>query len=152
VPAIKTTQAAQPKSSLREKLAAHVNDATCAACHHKIDPLGLAFENYDAIGRWRTTEAVRDGTGANPAIEASGDLPDGRHFADCDAFKKLLVDDSDKFAGAFTEKLATFAMRRVMTFSDRADLQRIVAQSKADHYPLATLVENFVTSDLFRKR
>ncbi len=152
VPGIKSTTPAQPKTSLREKLAAHLEDATCAACHRKIDPLGLAFENYDAIGRWRTEETVRDGAGADPKIDASGELPDGRKFNDAKAFKCLLLDDTDKFAAALTEKLATFAMRRVMTFSDRADLQRIVAQSKSDNYQLASLIDSFVTSELFQKR
>ena len=152
VPAIKTAAPAQAKTSLREKLAAHLEDATCAACHRKIDPLGLAFENYDAIGRWRTEEAVRDGAGANPKVEAGGELPDGRRFADAKAFKRLLLDDTDKFAAAFTEKLATFAMRRVMSFSDRAELQRIASQGKADDYRLVALLETFVTSDLFQKR
>ena len=68
------------------------------------------------------------------------------------AFKKLMLDDTDKFAAAFTEKLATFAMRRVMTFSDRAELQRIAATSKADDYRLSTLIEIFVTSALFQRR
>jgi hypothetical protein len=152
VPAIATTAPTAPKTSLREKLAAHTTEATCAACHRKIDPLGLAFENYDAIGRWRTEETVRDGAGANPKLDPSGELSDGRRFADAKAFKHLLLDDSDKFAAAFTEKLATFALRRVMTFSDRADLQRIVTQSKADNYRLATLIETFITNDLFQQR
>ena len=152
VPAIKTAQATAPKTSLREKIAAHLEDATCAACHRKIDPFGLAFENYDAIGRWRTEETVRDGSGTNPKIDASGELSDGRRFADSIAFKKLLLDDLDKFAAGFTEKVATFAMRRVMTFSDRAELQSIATQSKAQGYTLATVIETFVTSDLFQRR
>ncbi len=152
VPAIKTAEPTQPKTSLREKLNAHREDAACAACHRKIDPLGLAFENYDAIGRWRTVELVADGAGTNPSVDPSGELPDGRTFTGAGDFKRLLLDDSDKFAAAFAEKLATFAMRRVMTYSDRADLQRMVAQSKADNYRLATLIETFVASDLFQKR
>jgi len=152
VPAIKTAEKTQPKTSLRDKLAAHTTDPTCAACHVKIDPLGLAFENYDAIGRWRTVENVTDGAGKNPSVDASGELSDGRKFTDAKAFRGILLQDTDKFAAALTEKLATFAMRRVMTYSDRADLQRIVSQSKADHYQLDTLLETFVTSDLFRKR
>ncbi len=152
VPAIKSGQASQPKTTLREKIAAHLEDATCAACHRKIDPLGLAFENYDAIGRWRTEEAVREGAGENPKLDASGELSDGRKFSDANAFKRLLLDDIDKFAAGFTEKIATFAMRRVMGYSDRADLQNILAQSKSSDYQLATLIETFITSDLFQKR
>ena len=68
-----------PKATLRMKLEAHIHDPSCASCHRKIDPLGLAFENYDAIGAWRTTEVV-SGTGDNPAVDSSGQLPDGRSY------------------------------------------------------------------------
>ena len=78
---------------LRMKLEAHIHDASCASCHSKIDPLGLAFENYDAIGRWRTHEAV-EGTGDNPAVNASGKLPDGRAYQTPEEFKQLLLADS----------------------------------------------------------
>ncbi len=65
---------------------------------------------------------MRDGTGANPAIDASGELPDGRKFADAAELKQLMLADLDKFAAAFTEKLATYALRRGMTFDDRKSL------------------------------
>ncbi len=152
VPAIKTSAPNEPKASLRFKLEAHRSDPNCAACHRKIDPLGLAFDNYDAIGHWRTVEAVTDGAGANPALDPSGVLPDGRRFADAAGLKRLMLTDRDKFATAFTEKLATYALRRAMTFSDRDRLQRIAVQSKADGYKLATLIQTLVTSDLFQRR
>jgi hypothetical protein len=152
VPAIKTSAPTEPKSSLRAKLEAHRDDANCAACHRKIDPLGLAFDNYDAIGHWRTEEAVRDGAGANPPIDPSGELPDGRKFSDAAGLKKLMVADLDKFAVAITEKLATYALRRGMTFADRKQLTAIAAQCKAADYPLTTLVEALVGSELFQKR
>ena len=96
---------------MREKLEQHRADPNCAGCHRRIDPLGLAFDNYDAIGRWRTVETVRDGTGDDPRIDASGELIDGRKFADAAGLKKLLLDDLDRFAAAFAEKLATYALR-----------------------------------------
>ena len=99
----------EPKTTLRAKIELHRSDANCAACHRKIDPLGLAFENYDAIGHWRTEEVVRDGSGDNPKLDPSGELIDGRKFADADGLKKLMVDDIDKFNGAFIKKLATYA-------------------------------------------
>ena len=152
VPAIKSSAPDQPKTSLRAKLEAHRQDPNCAACHRKIDPLGLAFDNYDAIGHWRTVEAVSDGAGANPALDPSGVLPDGRKFADAAGLKRLMLADEDKFAVAFTEKLATYALRRAMTFGDRARLQRITAQSKPGGYKLASLAQTLVTSDLFQGR
>ena len=107
-----------------------------SACHRKIDPLGLAFDNYDAIGRWRTVESVRDGIGADPKLDPSGELYDGRKFADPAGLKRLLLDDIDKFAMAFSEKLATYALRRGMTFSDRAELKQIAEQAQANDYKL----------------
>jgi hypothetical protein len=140
-----------PKATLREKLEAHIHDATCAACHAKIDPLGLAFENYDAIGRWRTEE-VTDGVGANPKVTAAGKLPDGREYANAEEFKKLLLHDLDAFNLTFIDKLATYGIRRSMSFSDRADLKTIAAASKAKDYCLRDVIEAFVCSDLFQRR
>jgi mono/diheme cytochrome c family protein len=97
---VEPTPATQPKATLRMKLAAHQNDANCAACHKKIDPLGFAFDNYDAIGRWRTQEAVRDGNGQDPVIDASGQLVDGRKFQDAAGLKQILVADLDLCATA----------------------------------------------------
>jgi hypothetical protein len=152
VPPLNTPPPNAPKTTLRQKLEAHRADASCAACHSRIDPLGLAFDNYDAIGRWRTEEVHAIGAGANPKLDPSGELPDGRKFADAVELKKLLLDDCDKFAGAFTEKLATYALRRGMTFSDRMELKRVAEQSKANGYKLQSLIESLVTSDLFQKR
>ena len=152
VPPLKSSAPNQPKLSLRAKLEAHREDANCAACHRKIDPLGMAFDNYDAIGHWRTEEAVRDGAGADPKIDASGELPDGRTFSDASGLKKILVADLDKFAAAFGEKLATYALRRGMTFADRRLVMGIVGQAKAQDYRLASLIEALVLSDLFQKR
>ncbi len=140
-----------PKATLRMKLEAHIHDARCAACHARIDPLGLAFENYDAIGRWRTEE-VTDGTGENPKVNPAGKLPDGREYANAEEFKKLLLSDLDAFNATFIEKLATYGLRRTMSFSDRDELKAIAAASKAKDYRLRDIVETFVLSDLFQKR
>ena len=149
---IEPTPESRPKATLRMKLAAHESDANCAACHRRIDPLGLAFDNYDAIGRWRTEEIVRDGNGENPKVDASGELIDGRKFSDAEGLKKLLVADIDKFNAAFIEKLATFALRRAMSVDDRAALQSLAKQSKAADYRLPAIIEALALSDLFQKR
>ncbi|PAW82564.1 MAG: hypothetical protein B9S33_15130 [Pedosphaera sp. Tous-C6FEB] len=152
VPAIEPTPATQPKATLRNKLDAHKRNENCAACHAKIDPLGLAFDNYDAIGRWRTEEVVGDGLGANPKVDASGELIDGRKFTDATEFRKLLLEDLDKFNATFIEKLAIFALRRVMTVDDRDALAGLAKQSKAADYSLVAIVETLVSSELFQKR
>lgn len=152
VPPIEPTPAKSPKATLRMKLDAHKSDPNCAACHRKIDPLGFAFDAYNAIGRWRTVEVVRDGAGDNPKVDASGEMPDGRKFADAAAFKKLLVEDLEKFNAAFVEKLATYALRRGMSVDDRAALAELARKSKSADYKLSTLVETLATSELFQKR
>ncbi|MDR3405805.1 MAG: DUF1592 domain-containing protein [Chthoniobacter sp.] len=152
VPALTTPDPNAPKTTVRQKLEAHRSDANCNACHRRIDPLGIAFDNYDAIGRWRTVETVTAGLGDNPTLDASGELYDGRTFKDAKELKKILVDDTDKFATAFTEKLATYALRRGTTFSDRVDLRHVTEQAKASDYQLASLIEDLVTSDIFQKR
>lgn len=140
-----------PKATLRQKLEAHIHDANCAACHAKIDPLGLAFENYDAIGRWRTEE-VTDGVGENPKVVSSGKLPDGREYKDAAEFKQLLLHDLDAFSLTFIDKLATYGLRRTMSFTDRDELKKIAVVSKAKDYRLKDLIEAFVTSNLFQSR
>ncbi len=152
VPALGTPAANVPKSTVREKLEQHRSDPNGTACHSKIDPLGMAFDNYDAIGRWRTVETVRDGVGADPLLDPSGVLTDGRKFTDARELKQLLLADVDKFARAFTEKLATYALRRGMTFSDREELKTVTETSKAGDYKLASLIESLATSPLFQKR
>jgi len=140
-----------PKATLRMKLEAHIHDSRCASCHSKIDPLGLAFENYDAIGRWRTEEVV-EGTGDNPKVNPTGKLPDGRAYNTPEEFKQLLLADLDTFSATFIEKLATYGLRRSMSFDDRNELLAIAKASRAKDYRLRDIVEAFVLSDLFVKR
>ncbi|MCA9178434.1 MAG: DUF1588 domain-containing protein, partial [Planctomycetales bacterium] len=141
-----------PKATLRMKLEAHQKNPNCASCHRKIDPLGLAFENYDAIGAWRTKEIVQRGTGDNPEVDPSGELPDGRRFADAEAFKRLLMEDLDPFGRTFVEKLATYALRRTMSFEDHDELEALSARAKAANYEVRAIVEALVLSDLFQQR
>ncbi len=141
-----------PKATIRQKLDAHARNPNCAACHRNIDPLGLAFDQYDAIGQWRTHEYVEKGTGDNPPVNPSGKLPDGRTFADAAHFKRLLLDDRDRFLHAFVEHLCTYALRRVLTIDDREDIQSIVDEAKKKQYRLKDIVRAVALSNLIRKR
>ncbi len=141
-----------PKATIRQKLAAHAQNASCAACHHGIDPLGFAFDQYDAIGRWRVREAVAAGTGEDPLVDASGILPDGRAFKDAAEFKKMLVADRDKIARAFIEQLCTYALRRVLTVDDQDDLKLIAAQARRSDYRIKDIVRSVALSNLLQKR
>ncbi|MBU6293585.1 MAG: DUF1592 domain-containing protein [Planctomycetes bacterium] len=152
VSAIEPNPPNSPKATLRQKLEAHRNNANCAACHAKIDPLGLAWDNYDAIGQWRTHEKVPQGTGKDPAVDPSGVMPDGREFKDPVQFKKLLLEDRDRFLHAFIEHLGTYALRRVLTVDDRESISVIVAEARKNGYGLKDVVRAVALSDLVRKR
>ncbi|MGB0143198.1 MAG: DUF1592 domain-containing protein [Akkermansiaceae bacterium] len=141
-----------PKLTIRDRIKAHASDANCAACHRKIDPLGLAFDQYDAIGQWRTHERVETGAGEDPEVDASGKMPDGRPFEDALGFKKLLLDDREKFLKAFVEHLCTYALRRVLTIDDREDVRSIVEVAIEKEYQLKDIVRAVALSDLLRKR
>lgn len=149
---LEPTPSDKPKATIRDQLQAHATQAICASCHQKIDPLGFAFENFDAIGRWRTTEEVAGGLGDDPPVFAGGAFPDGRQYDGPDSFKKLLASELDPFAEAFIEQLATFALRRVMTIDDREQIQSITAVCKPNDFRLRRLVEQLVMSELFQKR
>ena len=153
VPALNTPPANAPKDhGAREAGTAPLRRRTAPPAIRKIDPLGLAFDNYDAIGRWRTVETVRDGTGADPKLDPSGELLDGRKFADAARPEAAAARRHRQIRRRLPEKLATYALRRGMTFRDRAELRKLAEQSKADDYKLATLIESLALSDLFRRR
>ncbi len=151
VPAIEPTPPTNAKATLRDKLAVHATDANCASCHAKIDPLGLAWDNYDAIGKWRTHEKTA-GTGADPEVDPSGKLPDGRAFKNAADFKRLLIEDRDKFTRAFIEHLCTYGLRRVLSFDDQDDISIIASEAKKNSYGVKDIVRAVAGSELLRKR
>ena len=122
---LEPTPVNQPKATIRMQLEAHATHAICASCHEKIDPFGFAFDNYDAIGRWRAEEVVAVNQETNSPVNASGTMADGRPYDGPDEFKQLLVQDLDRFAEAFVEQLATFALRRVMTTNDAKQIKEL---------------------------
>ena len=152
VPAIEPNPPKGQKVTLRDKLEAHRQNAACAACHATIDPLGLAWDNYDAIGQWRTRERIAQGVGANPAVNPAGVLPDGRAFNTPGEFKQLLLEDRDTVARSFIEHLCTYALRRVLTVDDRDAVDAIVAASAEFNYRVKDMVRAVARSELVRRR
>lgn len=140
------------KVTVRQRLEVHATDANCASCHAKIDPLGFAWDNYDAIGQWRTRERVPIGKGQNPLVDASGVMLDGRAFKDVNEFKRLLLEDRDAIARAWIEHLCTYALRRVLTVDDEDDLQLIEEEAKKNDYRIRDIVRAVALSDLIKKR
>jgi hypothetical protein len=138
----------QPKTTARAKLEAHATEPNCVSCHAKIDPLGFAFENFNATGRWRDTEHVREGIGNDPPVDASGVLPNGKPFGNASEFKRLLAQD-DRLAEAFLDHLATYALRRVMTVDD---LEHLHAVANTTEHRLQSLIRALVLSEVFALR
>ena len=141
----------KPKTTIRAQLERHATDPNCVSCHAKIDPLGLAFENFDAIGRWRDTERVLGGKGKNPPVDASGELPGGRKFANATEFKKHLAAD-ERLDEAFLEQVATYALRRVPTVDDKTHLRSILASIPPGERRLRNMIRGLVLSELFRRK
>jgi mono/diheme cytochrome c family protein len=132
-------------ASLRQQLEAHRSDATCAACHSRMDPLGFGLENYDAVGAWRE----RDG---GSAIDASGSLPDGRSFKGPAELAAILKADREEFARGFTAKLLTYALGRGLERYDRPTVKAIAARAAAGEYRFSSVVLEIVKSLPFQRR
>jgi hypothetical protein len=155
-------------TTLREQLARHAADPSCAVCHDKIDPAGFALENFDVIGGWRD-EYRSLGEGRRPEfsqhpitfawvryriglpVDATGHTVDGESFDNIREFKKILLSQRDVIASCLTEKLATYALGRRIGFSDRAEIRQIVDNLSVKQDGLRTLVHEIVQSEMFRR-
>jgi hypothetical protein len=131
--------------SLRVQMEQHRADTLCASCHSKMDPLGFALENYDAIGRWRTFD------GKFP-IDASGTMPNGASFSGPAQMKALLSNNLPAFARALTEKMLTYALGRGVESYDRLAVKGIVQQASTADYRLQALIQSIVRSAPFQQR
>jgi hypothetical protein len=132
-------------ATLRERMELHRSDPTCAACHDKMDPLGFGLENFDAIGRYRASE------GRFP-IDASGTLPDGTSFDGPETLKQALLAQRETIAASLAEKMLTFALGRGLERYDRAAVDQLAGEMRANGYRIATLVEEICWSMPFRMR
>ena len=130
-------------STIRELLEKHREVATCAECHRKIDPLGFALENFDAIGGWR------DEYEKKTPIDASGRLPGGDSFETVAEFRKLLVNRQDQFQRCFVEKLLKYALGRELEIGDRPSVNKILAELKDLNGGLRDLIGFVVLSESF---
>ncbi|MCU0714129.1 MAG: DUF1592 domain-containing protein [Pirellula sp.] len=148
-PAVPQIDLANPeiaKMTLKERIEDHRNHPACMACHMKIDPWGIAFENYDAIGRWR------DQVNGKP-VDASSKLYNEQTIEGIVGLKMFLLENrQDQFVRAMVHKLSTYALGRPIKFADRADIERITAQVRLEGDGLKTMVTKIVCSELFRCR
>ena len=146
VPIIDLADPEIAKMTLKQRIENHRNQAACFSCHAKIDPWGIAFENYDALGRWR------DQVNGAP-VDASSLLFNQQELKGADGLKRFLLQNrQDQFVRAMVHKLATFALGRPLTFSDHADIDGIAAQVRQQGDGLATMINCIVASELFQSR
>ena len=143
VPELEENDVEHEPRSLRERLEAHRRNAACAGCHARMDPLGFALENFDAIGRWRTTDAGRP-------IDASGMLPDGTVFEGPAEFRDVFLElHRHEFVLALTERLLTYALGRGTEYYDMPAVRAIV-RSAAPDYRWSSIIQGIANSIPFQ--
>jgi hypothetical protein len=131
--------------SLRQQMEVHRQNATCAVCHSKMDPLGFALENYDAIGRWRTMD------GKFP-VDSTGTLPDGSKFSGPAEMRQALTARLPQLADSLIEKMLMYSLGRGVDANDRRTVRAINRKWEAVGYPFQTLIFEVVHSLPFGSR
>ena len=153
--------------TIKETIDAHRDNASCNSCHKKMDPLGIALENFDVIGRWRDhytdvsnyTATQQNDSDKNNSKE-TGRFPvdartvhmDGRAFEGPQGLKAILLEDKDAFSRAFVKSMLSYAMARQLTFSDRENLSLLYRQSADADFRLRDILLAIVSSDYFTRR
>ena len=143
VPALKENGEGGHPVSVRERLELHRQNPACAVCHVRMDPLGFALENFDAIGKWRTAD---DGA----PIDASASLPDGTKFEGMAGLRKVLLSRREQFVGTFTEKLLTYALGREVESYDLPAVRKITREAAAGDYRWSSIISGIVKSVPFQ--
>ena len=132
----------EPKD-FREKLAQHAQDASCMTCHRKMDPLGFALDNYDAVGQWRPTTAD---------LDTKGELPTGERFGGTDELRKVIWKRRDEFVRNLIAQTLTFALGRDVEYFDEGQITKIKAAMEKDGLKFSSLILGIVNSYPFQYR
>ncbi|HTM55217.1 MAG TPA: DUF1592 domain-containing protein [Pirellulales bacterium] len=130
---------------VRERLKQHRANAVCAGCHQLMDPVGFALENFDAVGRWRETDAGQ-------GVDASGGLPDGSEFTGVAGLEQALLSRPELFVRTLAEKLLTFGLGRGVEYYDAPAIRQIVRDAADDNYRFSSLILGIVKSTPFQMR
>ena len=133
-------------TTIRQKMEKHRSTATCYECHRKIDPFGLALENYDHLGVWR------DSYNKALPIDSTVELPDGSRLTGPTGIKQFILARPEQFTRCLTEKLLVYALGRRLSFNDRDDVEHIVQQVSQQQYGLRTLIHQIVSSKVFHSK
>ena len=150
LPAIKDKK---PRS-VRDRLDEHRISENCASCHVRVDPFGMALENYDATGMWRDRqngEGMR-GDKNSPALDVSGKLPDGREFKTVQEFKAALLAEKENFMKGFTEKLLCYALGRPSAMAIISPSSKSCADAAKHDYRLQEIIQATVASTFFQTK
>ncbi len=146
VPEVDLTDPRILQMTPKERMADHRNQAACRSCHAKIDPWGLSLENFDAIGRFRTT--IND-----QPVDAIAVLHNNQPLDGAAGLKSyLMADRQDQFAKAMVHKLSTYALGRPMSFADRSEIDKMAAELKERGNGLHDLVSIVIHSNLFSQK
>ena len=146
VPEVDLTKPEILNMTVKERIADHRNKPACISCHAKIDPWGIAFENYDALGAYRTQIK-------NQPVDATSELFNRQTLAGVDGLKRyLLTDRQDQFARAMVQKLTAYALGRPLSFADRADIDSLTAQLRRGDDGLGDLISLIVSSNIFNSK
>jgi hypothetical protein len=146
IPALKTEGNDSGKTlPMRDAMIQHRVDPACSSCHARMDPIGFAMENFDAVGRWRDHDA-------GSAIDASGAFPNGATFDGMSGLRKVLLADRQQFINTVASKLLMYALGRNLQYYDEPAVRAIVRHSAASNDTLASLVSGVVRSAPFLMR
>jgi hypothetical protein len=145
VPELEETGENTHAASLRARLEEHRKNPSCANCHAKMDPIGFALENYNAIGAFRTRDGEFD-------VDASGEFADGTKFSGPEGLKSIILGRKDAFVRCLTEKLLIYALGRGLEYYDRRAVDRIARALTENDCKFSVLVSEIVQSDPFRMR
>jgi len=140
-------KAGETPKTVRARLEQHRDKASCNQCHGVMDPTGLALENFDAIGEWRTVDSQ-----ANAPIDAKTILPNGAPIDGPVELREQLVAKPATFAEAFTEKLLMYAINRQLEYFDMPQVRAVVRGAAKDNYKFSSIVLGIVNTDAFRKQ
>ena len=137
-----TPKPGEAPKTLRQMMEAHRTNPICASCHTIFEPLGLALENFDPVGKWRLTDSGN-------VIDPTGYAPDGTYLEGVQSLRGMLTNYQGQFATVVTEKLLTYALGRGVEFEDMPMLREIMDQASEDDYSFSSLVMGVVQSPAF---
>jgi hypothetical protein len=145
VPPLKENERGAKPTSLRERMEDHRKNPVCASCHSRMDPIGFALENFDAIGKWRTDDA-------GAAIDAKSTLADGTKIDSPKAFREVLLGLGDQFTSTVVEKLLSYALGRAVDYYDMPTVRQLIRDGAKENYRWSALLLDVIGSTPFQMR